>query len=271
MSTQEPETPKAYRNETFLSGLAARPLRILSEYLEPLARFERYHIEDTIVFYGSARIPSREEAEQELEAARQDAGDVAKAERRLELSAYYEGARELASRLTDWSKGLSQKDRRFVVCTGGGPGIMEAASRGASEAKGANVGLGISLPFEEGPSRYTTRELRFVFHYFFMRKFWFAYLAKAVVVMPGGFGTLDELFEMLTLVQTGKITKPMPIVLFGKHYWSQVMNLDVLISYGTISPGDKDLFFMTDSVDKAFDFITRELIDKAVEDPGPRL
>ena len=259
---------KAYKDEAFMRGQGGRPLRMLAEYLEPKARFERYRVDDTIVFYGSARIPAAETAQAELNRARADGGDLARAERRLELAAYYEAARQLAHRLTVWSKGLDDADRRFVICTGGGPGIMEAANRGASEAKGINIGLGISLDFEEPPNPYVTRELAFTFHYFFMRKFWFAYLAKAIVVMPGGFGSLDELFEMLTLVQTGRIKKRMPMVLFGRDYWSKVLNLETLVEYGTISPTDLDLFIMTDSIDEAFDFVTAELTAYALESPG---
>ena len=275
MNDKPTATVKAYRSREFLGSSEARPLRILAEYLEPKARFERYRIDDTIVFFGSARIQPRAEAEQELAAlrAKSDAGknELARAEMRYELSAYYEATRELARRLTEWSKELDATERRFVVCSGGGPGIMQAANQGASEAKGVNVGLGVALPFEETGSPYITRELTFKFHYFFMRKFWFAYLAKAVVVMPGGFGTLDELFELLTLVQTEKIKKHMPIVLFGKDYWSEVINLKALERYGTISPGDEDLFFRTDSVDEAFDHITRELSEHALASPGATL
>ncbi len=270
--TDKPRHPiQAYKSQHFLGSSDARPLRILAEYLEPLSRFERYRVDDTIVFFGSARIPSREQAEAELAAARRGEGDLAKAETRYGLSTYYEATRELARRLTEWSKGLDDADRRFVVCSGAGPGIMEAANRGASEAKGVNIGLGISLPFEPTGSDYVTRELAFAFHYFFMRKFWFAYLAKAVVVMPGGFGTLDELCELLTLIQTGKIKKHMPIVLFGSEYWAEVINFNALERYGTISPEDLDLFFRTDSVDEAFDYIKEQLEEFGLQSPGPML
>ena len=271
MSDKSDDPLQAYKNRAFMSSADARPLRILSEYLEPRSRFEHYKIDDTIVFFGSARIKPRDVAQAELEAAKSDGGDVTAAEMRYQLSAYYEATRELAKRLTEWSKGLDETERRFVVCSGGGPGIMEAANRGASEAKGVNVGLGISLPFEQLGSPYITRELTFAFHYFFMRKFWFAYMAKAVVVMPGGFGTLDELFELLTLVQTDKIKKRMPIVLFGSQYWAEVINLEALERYGTISPGDVELFFRTDSVDEAYDFITEQLSEYALATPGPTL
>ena len=262
---------KAYRNLDFLESAPARALRILSEYIEPNARFKHYKIDDTIIFFGSARILPREEAEQRLQEARDEGADLTVAQRNLEMSRYYEATRELARRLTEWSKALQQDDRRFVVCSGGGPGIMEAANRGASEARGLNVGLNISLPMEQIDNPYISRELNFEFHYFFMRKFWFAYLAKAVVVMPGGFGTLDEFFELLTLVQTGKIRKQMPMVLFGSRYWSEVINLEALERYGTINAEDLELFFRTDSVDEAFDFITEQLASFAIDIPGPRL
>ena len=196
---------------------------------------------------------------------------MAEAERRVELSRYYEAARELSRRLTEWSKGLAQSDRRFVVCTGGGPGIMEAASRGASEARGHNVGLGINLPFEEAYNPYVSREIAFSFHYFFMRKFWFTYMAKAVVVMPGGFGTLDEMFELLTLVQTGRVKKRVAIVLFGQDYWSEVIDFQALARYGTISEKDLELVLKTDSVDEAFDYITETLKAYAIDHPGAQL
>jgi hypothetical protein len=233
---------KAYKDEEFINSKDARALRILAEYLEPRSRFEKHGIEDTIVFFGSARFK--------------------------EGSRWYEEARRLAFRLTEWSKALPSKERRFVVCTGGGPGIMEAANRGASEAKGMTVGLGISLPHEQHDNPWLTRELGFHFHYFFMRKFWFAYLAKAVIVFPGGFGTLDELMEVVTLVQTGKMTKPMPIVLFGSDYWNEVINFDALVKHGTIDAEDVKLMRRVDSVDAAFDLIVAQLTEHALGKPG---
>ena len=200
--------------------------------------------------------------------ARKSGKGVAAAQKQVEFSAYYEAARTLAYRFTEWSKGLEGSERRFVVCTGGGPGIMEAANRGASEAKGLNIGLTISLPEEEFENTYVTRELGFEFHYFFVRKFWFTYLAKAVVVMPGGYGTLDELFELLTLIQTLKIKKRMPVVLFGNDYWDNVLNLQTLVDYQTIDAEDVDLFYRTESIDDAFDYVTSELTEHALADPG---
>jgi uncharacterized protein (TIGR00730 family) len=233
---------KAYHNAEFINSKDARALRILAEYLEPRSRFHEHELEDTIVFFGSAR-------------TRPD-------------SRYYEAARQLAFRLTQWSKGLTTTERRFVVTTGGGPGIMEAANRGASEARGLTAGIGISIPVEQIDNPYITRGLSFHFHYFFMRKFWFAYLAKAMIAFPGGFGTLDELFETLTLVQTKKMKKPMPIVLFGTEYWNEVVNFDALVRHGTVSAEDLNLFHRTDSVDEAYDWLVRELTEHALGNPG---
>jgi len=250
---------KAYKNEAFINSPDARALRILSEYLEPQARFRDLQVRDTIVIFGSARIPSRQEAVLALEQAQKDGGDVARAERMLHMSKYYEATRELSFRLTEWSKSLEGSERRFVICSGGGPGIMEAANRGASEARGVNIGLNISLPFEQSGNEFITRRLAFEFHYFFTRKYWFAYLAKAVVIMPGGFGTLDEFMELVTLVQTEKIKKAMPIVLFGTEFWNKVLNFEPMVEWGTIGAEDVNLFLRTDSVDEAFEYITAEL------------
>jgi len=229
-----------------MHGKEARALRILAEYLEPKSRLEAEGVEDTIVFFGSARISQG--------------------------STWYEAARSLAFRLTQWSKGLDlAAQRRFVVCTGGGPGIMEAANRGASEAHGRNVGLKISLPREEAINAYVTRELAFHFHYFFMRKFWLAYMAKAVIVFPGGYGTLDELFEVLTLVQTKRMTKRMPIVLFGTEYWHEVIDFDALVRHGTIDASDVNLVHRTDSVDDAYEWLIHQLAEQALGKPGAML
>jgi uncharacterized protein (TIGR00730 family) len=263
--------PKAYEDLRFLDSKDARALRILAEYLEPLSRFKRNGVQDTIVFMGSARLLSRQAAEAALAEAERTGKGLDSARTALDLSVYYEAARDLSHRLTNWSKKLDHDARRFVVCTGGGPGIMEAANRGASEAKGLNIGLTISIPNDEFDNPYVSRELHFLFHYFFMRKFWFVYLAKAVVLFPGGFGTLDEFFEMLTLVQTGKSRKRMPIVLFGARYWNEVVNFEAMAKYGTISPEDVNLFHQTDSVDEAYDIITRGLTENALGSPGPQL
>jgi hypothetical protein len=266
-----PRKIKAYQDTRFLESKDGRPLRILAEYLEPLYRFQRQKVRDTIVFMGSARLLSEAAAKAALAEAERAGQGIEAAQMALRLSSYYEAARELAQRLTAWSKKLDRKERRFVVCTGGGPGIMEAANRGASEADGLSVGLTISIPDEEFDNPYLSRDLHFYFHYFFMRKFWFVYLAKAVVLFPGGYGTLDELFEILTLVQTRKMRKRMPIVLFGSKYWDGVINFDGLVKYGTISPGDLDLFHRTDSIDEAYEIITRGLTENALGIPGPVL
>ncbi len=262
---------KAFCNERFLKSRDARTVRILSEYLEPEARFAEMQVSDTIVFMGSARISPSEQAQEALAAAERDGGNVEAAREGLAMSRYYEDARTLAGRLTDWSKGLEEGQRRFVVCTGGGPGIMEAANRGASEARGLNVGLNISLPFEQHENPYVTHRLAFEFHYFFMRKFWFVYLAKAIVIFPGGFGTLDELFEVLTLIQTTKLKKKLPLVLFGGDYWREVIDFEALVRHRMIDPGDLDLLFRTDSVDEAFDFVTEQLTEHALARPGGTL
>ena len=255
---------KAYKNMEFLNSPEARSIRILCEYEEPLRRFQQQKVTDTVVFFGSARAKSREDFLQvrsDLEqriAAGEALQDALERHNQTEiLSDYYEKTRELAKRMTEWD--VQRKgDRNYLVCTGGGPGIMEAANRGASEVEGGkSVGLGISLPFEASLNAYVTPELGFEFHYFFTRKYWFLYLCKAMAICPGGFGTLDELFETLTLRQTGKITKPMPTVLFGVEYWNRLFNLDVMVEWGTISPKDIDLMFFTDSVDEAFAFLTK--------------
>ena len=272
--------PLAYENEQFLNSPDGRILRVLSEYVEPLARFRREQIQDTVVFFGSARVHSRDHANERLTEAHtngvgmvavEQAGEVKRAQAAVDMSRYYEDARQLARLLTEWSIQIPAKRRRFVVTTGGGPGIMEAANLGARDAGGKTIGLNINLPFEQVPNPYITPSLNFEFHYFFMRKFWFAYLAKAVIVFPGGYGTLDELFELLTLVQTRKMTKPMPIVLFGTDYWRDVVDFDALARHGMISPEDTGLVHRTDSVDDAYDWIVAQLSAKALAKPGATL
>ena len=253
---------KAYKNPQFLDSADARLLRIVSEFIEPQSRFAHHDIENTIVFMGSARAPSPEDERPIRELASASPALMANA---------YAACRELARRLTDWSKNLPENHRRFVVCSGGGPGIMEAANRGASDAGGINVGLGISLPHEQANNHYITQELSLEFHYFFMRKFWFAYMAKAVVFFPGGFGTLDELFEILTLLQTGKIRKHLPIVLYDASFWRETINFETLIRHGTINKEDLDLFFLTDSVDEAYEYLTAQLSQYGVAEHGATL
>ena len=261
--------PLAYLLPEFLESDEARPIRILSEYLEPLRRFREQNIQDTVVFFGSARIRSRDCAERAAAAFVRDRGgrpdgsaEWARAHKALAWSRYYEDARELARRLTAWSLSLDSTHHRFVVTSGGGPGIMEAANRGAREAGGKTIGLNIRLPFEQGANPYITRGLHFEFHYFFMRKFWFAYLAKALVVFPGGFGTLDEMFEILTLVQTEKLSKHIEIVLYGTDYWDQVLNLQPLVEWGAINPADIALLHRCNTVDEAFAALTTALTER---------
>lgn len=264
-------TEKAYKNLSFLNGPGARHIRMLCEYEEPRERFLRHHVRDTIVMFGSARVKSPEVANLDLQDAERDLGAekdevrrahleraLVQARRAVRLSRYYADTRELARRLTEW--GMAQPRRKYLICSGGGPGIMEASNRGAADVPhGQSVGLGISLPFEEKVNQYVTPELAFEFHYFFMRKYWFAYLAKAMVIFPGGFGTMDEMAEVLTLRQTGKIKKKLPMVLFGLDYWDKVLNLDVMVEWGTISERDLTLMYRTDSVDAAFDYLTNQL------------
>jgi uncharacterized protein (TIGR00730 family) len=262
----------AYTDPDFMGSKEARPIRILAEYLQPQKQFRIRKVDDTILFFGSARLKSRETADAMLEAAKKTGEGVEIAERAVKLSKYYEEARELAYKLTKWSQELKPEgERRFVICTGAGPGIMEAANRGAHEAGGETIGLGITLPMEEQNNPYITPGLNFEFHYFFTRKFWFLYPAKALVLMPGGFGTLDELFETLTLLQTRKMKKRLPVVLFGEEYWDKVLNLEALVEFGTINASDLDLMHRTSSVDDAFAYITSELEKEAVANPGESL
>ncbi len=251
---------KAYKNLDFLSSPDARTIRILSEFYEPLSRFKKHNIIDTIVFFGSARLEDEKSAKAKLrkikieakESKRGMAAKLKSAEKMVELSRYYEDAVELSKRLTEWSLGLSNDSKRFIVCSGGGPGIMEAANKGAKLAGGPSMGLNISIPFEQFVNKYVDPELAFEFHYFFMRKFWLVYLAKSLVVFPGGFGTLDELMEVLTLIQTGKIKKEMKVVIYDEKYWRKVINFDALVELGTISKGDLKLFDFCNTVDDAF-------------------
>ena len=267
-----PRTPKhhplAYHDDVFLESQDARPVRILAEYLDPRRRFRQHDIQDTVVFFGSARTQSRLNAQRVLSRLKKGPrrtqeyrAALKRSHKALEWSRYYEDARELAAMLTTWSLSLESPRHRFVVCSGGGPGIMEAANRGAREAGGKSIGLNIKLPFEQAPNRYITPDLLFHFHYFFMRKFWFAYLAKALVIFPGGFGTLDEMFEILTLAQTKKLSKKLLVVLYGTDYWDQVFRLEPLAEWGAINDEDLKLLCRADSVHDAFghlkDFLTK--------------
>ena len=263
--------PLAYLMPDFLASEDARPIRILSEYLEPLKRFREHNIQDTVVFFGSARTRSRECAQKALSTLERSNGAddahvaaLGDARRSVEWSRYYEDARELAKRITRWSTALNAPRHRFVVCSGGGPGIMEAANRGAREGGGKTIGLNIRLPFEQGPNAYISPGLHFEFHYFFMRKFWFAYLAKALVIFPGGFGTLDELFEILTLAQTEKLSRKIEVVLYGTEYWDRVLKLEPLAEWGAIGRDDLALMHRCDDIDHAYDVLKTSLMDHFV-------
>jgi uncharacterized protein (TIGR00730 family) len=252
--------PLAYENPAFLNSPDGRVFRLLSEYTEPLSRFRREQIQDTVVFFGSARFHSQADAKRNLAEVEKGLGAHPEAERKkalasVDMSRYYEDARRLAFLLTQWSVQIPARRRRFVVTTGGGPGIMEAANLGAQEAGGKTIGLNINLPFEQDPNPYITPALNFEFHYFFMRKFWFAYLSKALVIFPGGFGTLDELFEILTLAQTQKLAKKILVVIYGSEYWKRLINFEVMIDAGTIAASDLDLFHMADSPEEGFEFL----------------
>jgi uncharacterized protein (TIGR00730 family) len=270
------QQPLAYEHPDFLESAEARPIRILAEYLEPLRRFKDQKIQDTVVFFGSARVDSRERAERSLRTLRARGvhgadehyqAELTKSRKALEWARYYEEARELARLLTTWSRTLPSEHHRFVVTSGGGPGIMEAANRGAREAGGKTIGLNIRLPFEQGANPYITEGLHFEFHYFFMRKFWFAYLAKALVIFPGGFGTCDELFEILTLVQTDKLSKKIEVVLYGRDFWNQVFNLKPMEEWGAVAEQDLELLSYADTPSDAFNLLRDHLVAHHLE-PG---
>jgi uncharacterized protein (TIGR00730 family) len=265
-----PKVP--HEDPQFLASMSARPLRILAEYLNPLVRLKKEGIGDTIVMFGSARIESHEVAQarwtrlKKLNVSKFTASERAKhraalrhARSSLEMSIYYEEARKLSHRITTWALSLGPRPRRFVICSGGGPGIMEAANRGAHEAGGKSIGLSIELPHEQFANPYISPELSFNFHYFFMRKLWFAQIAKALIVFPGGFGTMDELWEMMTLLQTGKLAKHNLILIFGRKYWDEVLNFRAMVRWGTISEAEYGLLKFADDVDEAFDLIRADL------------
>ncbi len=258
----------AYEDKKFMESLTARPLRILAEYFDPLKRLRQANVADTIVMFGSARIHSREKGRADLKriqaAARRSRAPewrakIRQAKANVEMSRYYEDARELSRRITSWSMTLGTNPKRFVICSGGGPGIMEAANRGAAEAGGSSVGLSIQLPHEQRPNSFITPELNFCFHYFFMRKLWFAQMAKALIVFPGGFGTMDELWEMLTLMQTGKLSSHHLILIYGRQYWDKVVNWEHMVRSGTISEREYKLLQFADTVDEAFEHVRRDM------------
>jgi len=256
--------PVAYQNEPFLNSPDGRILRILAEYQEPLARFRREQIQDTVVFFGSARFQGSKDAAHNMATIKENHAatpaaqlekDLKRAQASVDMARYYEDARRLAHMLTKWSIQIPARRRRFVVTTGGGPGIMEAANLGAHEAGGKSIGLNIQLPFEQYPNQYITPALNFQFHYFFMRKFWFAYLAKGLVIFPGGFGTMDELFEILTLAQTDKLAKKILVVIYGSEYWNKILNFQAFVDAGTVAQEDLDQFKFVDNPEDAFEFL----------------
>ena len=258
---------KAYENLEFLDSPDGRTVRMLTEYLHPRSKFRKHKIMDTIVFFGSARLKSKRDAMKEYNVIKNKnpkstqgfAGKLREAQLMVNMAKYYQDAVELSRRITEWSMNLETSANRFIVCTGGGPGIMEAANRGAKKAGGYSVGLNISIPYEQYVNKYVTPELSFEFHYFFMRKFWFAYLSKAFVIFPGGFGTMDEMFEMLTLVQTDKIRKKLALIIYDEKYWKSIINFDALVEKGVISASDLKLFTFCNSLDDAYDAIIKHL------------
>jgi len=261
---------KSYENLDFLNSAVARPIRVLCEMIEPQKRFYKHRIKNTIVFFGSSRALPISDARKNLtdlehrgaqpgQSPRQYEQEIEGSKCQVKLARYYQDAQELARKLTQWSMEISNPSKRFIICSGGGPGIMEAANRGAHLAGGQSSGLNISLPEEQDPNPYQTMDISFEFHYFFVRKFWFFYLAKALVVFPGGFGTLDELFELLTLVQTEKTKKYMPIIIYGREYWDELIDFDAMIRWNTIAADDMKLFHFIDDVDTAFEFLKKKL------------
>jgi len=266
--SRRPHEKLAYEDPKFMESLVARPLRIMAEYLDPLNRLRRANVSDTIVMFGSARIQSRDRALTHLKVVQRNARGrrtpewrqkVSAARSLVSMSRYYEEARELAHRLTMWSMTLGDNPRRFVVCSGGGPGIMEAANRGAAEAGGPSIGLSIQLPHEQASNPYITPDLNFLFHYFFMRKLWFAQMAKALIIFPGGFGTMDELWEMLTLMQTNKLSSHHLILIYGRKYWDKVIDWRHMVRTGTINEREFKLLQFADNVDEAFNHIRKDL------------
>lgn len=264
--------PLAYENPQFLNSPDGRILRVMSEYVEPLARFRREQIQDTVVFFGSARFLSSEDAKRAAGDVSDSADEAGRkqAQAAVEMSRYYEDARRMAFLLSQWTANIPARRKRFVVTTGGGPGIMEAANRGAREAGAKTIGLNIRLPFEQYPNPYITPALNFDFHYFFMRKFWFAYLAKALVIFPGGFGTMDELFEILTLAQTQKLAKKILVVIYGREYWERLVNFQAFVDAGTISVADLQLFKIVDTPEEGFEYLKDGLTKFHLEQERPR-
>jgi uncharacterized protein (TIGR00730 family) len=245
---KQQKPPKAYQNLEFLNGPDARSIRILAEYSEPKARFKRFNVTNSIVFFGSSRSKDLSDSE-----------DNTRDLYPQKLSKYYHEAVELSRRITEWSFEPNTKKQNYYICSGGGPGMMEAANKGATLAGGKSIGLNISIPMEQYLNPFVTEELRFEFHYFFIRKFWFVYLAKALVIFPGGFGTLDELMEVLTLIQTKKLGKKLPVILYGEEYWNEVLNFNAMIKWGTISKQDRDLMYFSNDIDDAYQYLVKNL------------
>lgn len=271
MNKKKKKPVKAYKNAEFLASPEARPIRILSEFSEPHYRFLKYEIDSTIVFFGSARIKPKDVAKKNLfraveayekEPSSENEHALSSARLQLRLSKYYEDASELARLLTEWAMESSTGKQTYYVCSGGGPGIMEAANKGAALAGGKSIGLNISIPHEQEPNPYISEEFGFEFHYFFMRKYWFVYLSKALIIFPGGFGTLDELMEVLTLIQTKKIDRPLPIVVFGQDYWREIIDIEAMARWGTIAKEDLDLFTLVNTPQEAFKFLKKVLPKK---------
>jgi uncharacterized protein (TIGR00730 family) len=270
---------KAYQDDNFLNSSDGRSIRMLTEYLQPKSKFKKFKVMDTIVFFGSARLKSKRDALKEFYKVKNSnpkktenfAKKLREAQLHVDMSKYYEDAVELSKRLTEWSLNLETNANRFIVCTGGGPGIMEAANRGAKQAGGYSVGLNISIPFEQYVNKYVTPDLSFEFHYFFMRKFWFAYLSKALIIFPGGFGTMDELFEILTLVQTEKIKKKLAVIIYDRKYWEKIFNFDALVDMGMISKSDLNLLTMCDTLDEAYDKIIKHLKKHYSKEKEPKV
>ena len=270
---------KAYQDDNFLNSSDGRSIRMLTEYLQPKSKFKKFKVMDTIVFFGSARLKSKRDALKEFSKVKNSnpkktenfAKKLREAQLHVDMSKYYEDAVELSKRLTEWSLNLETNANRFIVCTGGGPGIMEAANRGAKKAGGYSVGLNISIPFEQYVNKYVTQDLSFEFHYFFMRKFWFAYLSKALIIFPGGFGTMDELFEILTLVQTEKIRKKLAVIIYDRKYWEKIINFNALVDMGMISKSDLNLLTMCDTIDEAYDQIIKHLKKHYSKEKEPKV
>jgi uncharacterized protein (TIGR00730 family) len=249
---------KLFEDLDFINSREGRPVRILAEFLEAKTKLEKHNINNTIVMFGSARIKDPKEAQQLLDQAKKEnATNIKTFEDMVYISKYYQAAQELAYRFAMWSKNtFAQRPLdKFYICTGGGGGIMEACNRGAKDANEKSIGFNISLPFEQTANPYLEKDFIFDFNYFFLRKFWFSYLAKAFLVFPGGFGTMDELFEVLTLIQTHKMRKIVPIVLFGKDFFEPLINMDLFVKYSLIKEEDKKLFIITDDMEEAYSYV----------------